>query len=196
MIWTRISSKVMRDPPLSGRPRAATAYDDTNGKEGKPTPHRRGIPLASGMLVFASQTVQRSRDVLPRCPCASAPRPTGLSPMPLRPSTNHDKLSESILQNSLRFRNIHPADDSRSRPLRCSIEFISICGRSAGGSSPWHTRRATSVGCRSSLSRTVSSAVAASKTAAASDRWAAALGCGPSAAPSIMLGLSSLRGTL
>jgi hypothetical protein len=41
------------------------------------------------------------------------------------------------------------------------------------------------------MSRIVSSAVAASKTAAASGRWAAAIGCGASAVPSIMPGSSS-----
>jgi hypothetical protein len=41
------------------------------------------------------------------------------------------------------------------------------------------------------MSLAVSSAVAASQTAAAAGRWAAALGCGISAVPSIMPGSSS-----
>ena len=50
------------------------------------------------------------------------------------------------------------------------IEFISICGRSSRGSNTWRTRRSTSVGCGSTISIAVSSAVAASKTEAASGR--------------------------
>ena len=45
------------------------------------------------------------------------------------------------------------------------------------------------------MSRAVSNAVAASKTDAASGRWAAALGCGTSAVPSLMPGSSAPRGS-
>jgi putative transposase len=55
------------------------------------------------------------------------------------------------------------------------LEFIPVCGRSSRGSSTWRTRSATSVGCGSTMSRVVSSAVAASKTEAASGRWASAI---------------------
>jgi hypothetical protein len=47
-----------------------------------------------------------------------------------------------------------------------TLEFISICGRSSRGSSTWRTRSSTSVGCGSTMSIAVSSAVAASKTEA------------------------------
>jgi hypothetical protein len=60
--------------------------------------------------------------------------------------------------------------------LACAHEFLSICGRTSRGSSTWRTRSATSGGCGPTMSRAVSSAVAASQTAAAAERWAAALG--------------------
>jgi hypothetical protein len=56
------------------------------------------------------------------------------------------------------------------------VEFIPICGRNSRGSSTWLTRSYTSVGCGSTMSIAVSSAVAASKTEAAYGRWAAAIG--------------------
>src|SRR5262245_58121089 len=74
---------------------------------------------------------------------------------------------------------------------RFTVEFISICGKSARGSSPWRTRSSTSVGCGAPLFLAVSSAVAASKTEAASGRWAAPIGCGPSVGPSLMPGAFS-----
>jgi hypothetical protein len=51
-------------------------------------------------------------------------------------------------------------------PRSAINEFISICGRSSRGSSTWRTRSSTSVGCGSTMSIAVSSAVAASKTTA------------------------------
>ena len=55
-------------------------------------------------------------------------------------------------------------------------EFIPICGRNSRGSRPWRTRSSTSVGCGATMSIAGSSAVAASKTEAASGRWASAIG--------------------
>ena len=56
------------------------------------------------------------------------------------------------------------------------IEFIPICGRTSRGSNTWLTRSSTSIGCGSTLSIAVSSAIAAAKTEAAYGRWAAAIG--------------------
>jgi hypothetical protein len=78
---------------------------------------------------------------------------------------------------------------------RRSIKFISICGRSSRGSRTWRTRSSTSLGCGSTMSVAVSRAVAASKTEAAYERWAAALGCGPSAVPCTPSGCACLRGS-
>ena len=72
-----------------------------------------------------------------------------------------------------------------------TLEFIPICGRNSRGSSSWLTRYSTSVGCGSTMSLGVSSAVAASQTEAAYGRWASAIGCGISAVPGIMPGSSS-----
>jgi hypothetical protein len=53
---------------------------------------------------------------------------------------------------------------------RFTVEFISIYGRSARGTSTWRTRSSTSGGGESTLSIAGPSAVAASKTEAASGR--------------------------
>ena len=55
------------------------------------------------------------------------------------------------------------------------FEFISICGRSSRGNSPWRTRSSTGVSCGSTMFIAVSSTVAASKTEAAYGRWVVAL---------------------
>jgi hypothetical protein len=69
-----------------------------------------------------------------------------------------------------------------SRPHR-TIEFISIYGRNSHGSSTGRTRSSPSVGCGATLSLAGASAVAASKTKAASGRWRPRSGAGPLLCP-------------
>jgi hypothetical protein len=97
--------------------------------------------------------------------------------------------SEPIMRGAVRPTPAHNAPSLSARLY--PFEFISICSRSSRGSRTYRTSSSTSVGCGSTLSIAGSSAVAASKIEAAYSRWAAAIGCGTSVVPSIMLGSSS-----
>jgi hypothetical protein len=92
---------------------------------------------------------------------------TILTPLQVPPSTLAPRMEEADTPPGPR---IAPMD-----LLACAHEFISICGGTSRESSTWRTKRSTSGGCGPTMSIAVSSAVAASKTAAAYERWAAAI---------------------